>query len=243
MPLPKNSDCRPCDHPGARPRRSWGTAGTPLVAFLSLLVLALCASSSPAAPGPFLPPGNRAPSSSLEDLAGTRHTFPASGTWSIVFFWSLFCHTCLEEIPHLVEETAHLASPTCTPFFVSLDTSRMRKGLQNFLDKRRLTATVLLEEVASSAYLTADRWGVRTTPSVFLVDPEGTVRYSREGPFDLQEILSIMRGTTGPSPSAVISSASLIISASSSPVLSASAIASPSLTTPVTPSASAPRGP
>ncbi len=177
-----------------------------LIAVILSIAFWLAAPTVPASaePGPFLQPGTVAPSTSIEDLSGTKHQVPATGTWSLVFFWSLFCHTCLDEIPHLIEETAHLASPSCRPFFISLDSTRMKKGLQNFLNKRRLTATILVDEVASAAYLSADQWGVRMTPSVFLVDPGGVIRYSRAGPFDLQEMLTIMKqcsnDSSAPSP-------------------------------------------
>lgn len=209
MPLPKNSDvgrgwkasplARLCQPRCAR-------FYSPLSITLAMVLVLTGFLPLTAAPGPFLAPGTKAPVTSLEDLDGKRHQFPGSGSWSLVFFWSLFCHLCLEEIPVLVQETAHLASPACQPFFVSLDTARMRKGLQNFLNKRHLTATVLLEEVASSAFLTADQWGVRTTPAVFLVDPEGVIRYSREGPFDLQELLSVMNPLAASASSPVVTS-------------------------------------
>ncbi|HNV71926.1 MAG TPA: TlpA disulfide reductase family protein [Candidatus Ozemobacteraceae bacterium] len=195
MPLLKNSDHSPGNlvHCTCLPTVLFRSDG---VVLLVLFVFFALAQVATAAPEPFLAPGSHAPTTNIEDLTGTKHNVPATGSWSIVFFWSLFCHTCLDEIPHLIEETAHLASPSCTPFFISLDGSRMRKGLQNFQKKRRLEATLLVDEVASAAYLTADKWGVRTTPSVFLVDPGGVIRYSREGPFDLQEILALMKGPT-----------------------------------------------
>lgn len=209
MPLPKNSDvgrswsagrfARPC-----RPRCA--RLLSPLSLTLALVFLLTGFLPLTAAPGPFLAPGTKAPVTTLEDLDGQRHQLPGSGSWTLVFFWSLFCHLCLEELPVLVQETAHLASPPCQPYFVSLDTARMRKGLQNFLNKRHLTATVLLEEVASSTFLTADQWGVRTTPAVFLVDPAGVIRYSREGPFDLQELLGIMNPTAASASSPVVTS-------------------------------------
>jgi hypothetical protein len=70
----------------------------------------------------------------------------------------------------------------------------MKKGLLNYLRKRRLACRVLLEEIASDAYLAADQWGVRTTPALFLVDPDGKIAFSREGPFPLEELFERLRG-------------------------------------------------
>lgn len=141
----------------------------------------------------FLASGNSAPNCTLQDLNDSPQAFPASGSWNVVFFFSLFCHTCLEEIPIIAAETEKLARQGVRSFYVSLDTSRMKKGLNNYLLRRGLQITVLLEElVASSSYLAADKWGVKITPSVFLVNPRGEILFSQEGPFDPDDLLKIL---------------------------------------------------
>ncbi len=146
-----------------------------------------------AEPGPFLQPGEMAPRLTLRDLDDQAIEFPVPGHWTLVFFWSLFCHSCLEEMPVVVTELAALAGHPCESFFVSLDTARMKKGLANYLRKRNLDCRVLLEEIASDAYVAADQWGVRTTPALFLVDPAGKITFSREGPFPLEELFERLR--------------------------------------------------
>ncbi len=146
-----------------------------------------------AEPGPFLNPGQTAPVSSLKDLADTDQVLPASGTWSIVFFWSLFCHSCIEEMPIIADEIGKLPSDRVRSFFLTLDTAKMKKAVDNFLKKRNLTLNVVLEEIASDSYKTADAWGVKTTPSAFLVAPDGKIAFSREGPFDPEELLKVLR--------------------------------------------------
>lgn len=146
-----------------------------------------------AEPVPFLQPGETAPRLTLRDLDDQAVAFPVAGRWTLVFFWSLFCHSCLEEMPVMVTELAALPGRPCESFFVSLDTARMKKGLRNYLRKRNLDCRVLLEEIASDAYLAADQWGVRTTPALFLVDPDGKIAFSREGPFPLEELFERLR--------------------------------------------------
>lgn len=149
------------------------------------------------APDP-LPEGASAPTLALQDLEGRVATFPVAGSWNLVFFWSLFCHTCLEEVPLLASESTRFADLPCTAFFVSLDTVRMQKGLENYVKKRKLSCRILLEEtVAASRYFSADHWGVSQTPTTFLVDPAGKIVFQRQGPFDVEELWAKLREAAG----------------------------------------------
>ncbi len=142
--------------------------------------------------------GEAAPFCTLEELRGTKVSFPIKGEWNLIFYWSLFCHSCLEEIPMVVEDLKAYPPPGPKTFFISLDTAQRRTALENYMKKRSLDFTLLLEEISSGTYKSADLWGVKTTPSVFLVDPSGMVRFSREGPFDLAEALDLLRKSSSP---------------------------------------------
>ena len=137
-----------------------------------------------------LQPGTVAPTCRLTDTGGSEQTFPASGSWNIIFYWSLFCHSCLEEIPEAQNRIVALSRPDLKTWFVSLDTERMQKALQNFCQKRDLKLPVLMERVASDTWVTADQWGVVSTPAVFVVAPDGKVAYSHQGPSDLDEFFA-----------------------------------------------------
>ncbi len=137
-----------------------------------------------------LQPGTVAPTCRLTDTGGSEQTFPASGSWNIIFYWSLFCHSCLEEIPEAQNRIMTLDRADLKTWFVSLDTERMQKALQNFCQKRDLKLPVLMERVASDTWVTADQWGVVSTPAVFVVAPDGKVAYSHQGPSDLDEFFA-----------------------------------------------------
>lgn len=166
----------------------------------ALIVLLFLATPEPASaePGQFLAAGRKAPVLTLERLSGGELTFPAQGRWTIVFFWSLFCHVCIEELPILAEEVAALPKDSVQAVFISIDTARMKKGLENFLKKRHLDICVTLDRViASASYEAADAWGVRPTPAAFLVNPEGIVTYSCEGPFEPRNLFDPLRNALG----------------------------------------------
>ncbi len=154
--------------------------------FLIILGVFLCFAASLPADEPLdlLQPGSLAPVCELEGTDGQRHSFPASGSFSLVFYWSLFCHSCLDEIPAVQQRLASdgIEVPA---FFVALDSKRMEKAIQNFCKKRKLSHPVLYEVLASDSYLTADQWGVEMTPSAFIVGSDRKVVWSHAGPMDI----------------------------------------------------------
>lgn len=131
-----------------------------------------------------------APVNQLKGLDNEMHTFPVAGVWNMVFFWSLFCHSCVEEMPAVQARLEELASTSLKVHFVSLDSERMQKALENFCKRRNLKQTVLMEQLASDSYVTADQWGVTMTPSVFIVAPDGKIAYSHQGPVDLDKFFN-----------------------------------------------------
>lgn len=160
--------------------------------FLALLLVlvfgfssALSAAES-ASGSKLLAPGQLAPISSLTAINDIEHEFPVAGAWNMVFFWSLFCHSCIEEMPAVQARLADYGETGLKVFFVSLDTARMQKALINFCRLRDIKHNVLMERIASDSYEVADKWGVVMTPSVFIVDPEGKVAWSGQGPLDVE---------------------------------------------------------
>ncbi len=168
-------------------------AGFVLAAVLFLVTLKAGASmpvvsGDSSMPSKLLTPGTAAPVCSLKAIDGTAMTFPAAGQWNIVAYWSLFCHSCLEEIPEIQHRLASMTD--IKAFFISLDTEKMQKALQNYSNKRELKLPVLMEQVASDTWVTADQYGVVSTPAVFIVAPDGKVAYSHEGPMDLDQFFA-----------------------------------------------------
>lgn len=145
-----------------------------------------------------LNPGKTAPLCVLKNLEDQLIEFPVLNEWNLIFFWSLFCHSCLEEIPALVNELTESEFSSCKSFFVSLDTEKKKTAIANFIMRRNLNCNVLLEEITKEdeqKYKSADLWGVKMTPASFLISPEGKIVFSREGPFDPDELFSLLRNS------------------------------------------------
>ena len=130
--------------------------------------------------------GQSAPITELKDLERQAISFPQEGYYNLIFYWSLFCHSCLEEIPALNNKIKELNSDRLKTFFISLDTDRMHTGLENFANRRNLEFPVLMEEIKEQAFLSAEKWGVMQTPTAFIVSPENEVIFVKQGPLDLQ---------------------------------------------------------
>ena len=129
--------------------------------------------------------GDKAPINKLKDTSDVEHIFPTENKWNLVFYWSLFCHSCIEEMPEIQEGLDNLEGKDFSTYFVSLDSENMQKALINFKKKRKFSPTILMEKIENEKYLTADTWGVTMTPSVFIVNPQGKIVFSHQGPLDL----------------------------------------------------------
>ena len=129
--------------------------------------------------------GEKAPINVLKDTSNNEIIFPAANKWNLIFYWSLFCHSCIEEMPEIQEGLDKLEGKDFTTYFVSLDSEKMQQALINFKKRRKFSPTILMEEIENEKYLTADTWGVTMTPSVFIINPQGKVAFSHEGPLDL----------------------------------------------------------
>lgn|GEM_PF-1879567 len=169
---------------------------------LLVIAFACCAmllsASEPATSSKLLLPGQPAPVSTLNATDDVAHQFPVAGQWNMVFFWSLFCHSCLEEMPVVQAKLSEIGESGLKAFFVSLDTARMQKALINFCKLRDLKQPVLMERVASDSFEIADKWGVVMTPSVFIVDPDGNVVWSHQGPLDIEKFFADFREMSQP---------------------------------------------
>jgi peroxiredoxin len=100
------------------------------------------------------------------------------GKWSILDFWSLSCLTCLESFPgvnaHYQEFKGEL-----NWIMIGLNDSQRNKGIERFYEKVRLKQHLDLP-VAYDSTLSI-RWGVGALPHLFIIDPQGIVRFITTG--------------------------------------------------------------
>lgn len=130
--------------------------------------------------------GETAPINKLKDTDGNFITFPTPKKWNIVFYFSLFCHSCIEEMPEIQLLLKELDADKVDIFFVALNPEKMKKALKAFKKSRNITQSILMEIIEKQRYVSADSWGVSVTPSVFLVNELGDITFSNQGPLDIE---------------------------------------------------------
>lgn len=136
-----------------------------------------------------LEPGNKAPSFSLPSLSGKRETLRI---WCgekllkpyinniphvvIISFWATYCKPCQKEIPEIETFYNKYKNDKIKVFLISID----EKGAQQvapFVRKQRFSLPVLFDPYQK----TAERYGVKKLPALFIIGPDGIIRYSSVG--------------------------------------------------------------
>jgi len=133
--------------------------------------------------------GNKAPGFSMLSVSGNRE---ALSVWCgsklskpyinsekntvILSFWATYCAPCQKEIPELHKFYEKHKGENIKIFLISID----EKGssiVTPFVKKKGYTLPVLFDPYKK----TAERYGVTSLPSLFVISPDGTVQFSSEG--------------------------------------------------------------
>jgi peroxiredoxin len=156
-----------------------------------VMILAAAASTLFAAAdtSSILQPGTAAPGFSLPTLTGTREVLSVycgaqlskpyvNNLHHIVIlsFWATYCKPCQKEIPELHAFAEKHQKDSVKIFCVSID----KEGVDivaPFVKEKNYTLPVLLDPYKA----TAQRYGVKSLPSLFVIGPDGAIRYSSTG--------------------------------------------------------------
>jgi thiol-disulfide isomerase/thioredoxin len=137
-----------------------------------------------------LKPGTPAPIFSLPGIDGNR---TALRTWCgdtlnmlhlnkvkhtvILSFWATWCKPCHKEIPELMKfMEKHQADPVKV-FFVSIDKEGVLVVRSHLQENNWTAMPALLDPYAK----TAERYGVKSLPALFVIDPSGVIRFASSG--------------------------------------------------------------
>jgi len=117
-----------------------------------------------------------APAWTLQSGAGETIDFPAAagGQPVLLLFWATWCPYCKALMPHLQSILDEFPDSGLAVYAVSFKDDGDPMAV---IDKQGFNFTLLLNGEA-----VAERYGIKSTPGVFLIDGEGNIR------FDLREI-------------------------------------------------------
>lgn len=124
--------------------------------------------------------GTAAPQWTLSDLNGNRRSLSEfKGKWVILDFWATWCAPCLASMPNLQELQNKYDS---TLVVIGMDQwEKSKTNIQEFLSKRTITYLIIRSSDENAA-----SYHVSSLPTVYLIDPAGTIRFSYVG-FDIKK--------------------------------------------------------
>lgn len=112
----------------------------------------------------------------LNDLKDQRHTLPDySGKVVLINFWASWCPPCIYEMPELTRLKNQLANQ---PFeILAINVGEKKYKVRKFAKLINFNLPVLLDTSKD----TFDDWEIKTLPTSFLIDSNGTIRYLVRG--------------------------------------------------------------
>ncbi len=137
-------------------------------------------------PGGPLAPGARAEPFVLSGPGGEPVIFSPgeSGKPALVLFWSLFCPPCREEMPYFAALARRYGPRGLEVISINVDGPDMARAVERYAARENLPFPVGMDEKEGRDFVFAKAYGVTGTPALFLVAPDGTVKWSHEGRVD-----------------------------------------------------------
>ncbi|MBD3419360.1 MAG: redoxin domain-containing protein [Chitinivibrionales bacterium] len=94
----------------------------------------------------------------------------------VLSFWATYCKPCRKEIPELMKLAGKLSGKPVKIFCISIDKEGGSK-VGPFVAEKKYSLPILLDPYSK----TAERYGVTSLPSLFVIDKQGVVKYSSVG--------------------------------------------------------------
>lgn len=126
--------------------------------------------------------GEDAPPFNVKDLDGVPYAFePTSPGAKMVLFWSIFCEPCRAEMPLVQSMYEKYKDAGFEVVSVALD-GDLAKNIKEFAKHGGYTFTILLDEESEDGSLVvAEEFMVPGTPTIYLVNEQGKITYTRVG--------------------------------------------------------------
>jgi len=164
--------------------------------------LLLAAAAAPAADGETLPVGSPAPQFEAVDTEGKSFSLAEAAKEKPVMlvFWSLFCASCLEELP-IIEAEKPKFEDKVQILAVNLDEAPRAKTVKGFAKQKGFTFRILLNKVEQKAedgsvvkkeFQIDTAFKVKATPALYLVNRDGTIAYGHYGALNPDELAEVV---------------------------------------------------
>lgn len=116
----------------------------------------------------------------------------ADGKVVAIVFWSLFCAPCRRSMPILNDLYKELENEDFVMLAINMDGQRMAEGVKNYVAEEGFEFTFLMDEYDGESLKVADPYGVQGTPTIYLIDKDGLVAFSKVGDAERDELKTLI---------------------------------------------------
>jgi cytochrome c biogenesis protein CcmG, thiol:disulfide interchange protein DsbE len=117
----------------------------------------------------------------------------------VLFFWSLFCSPCREEMPAIQIISQELKDQPVEVVGLNLDEPPLHNPVRNFLKSAGFSFTIALNKSVAGGDSQSDKlYLVTGTPTLYLIKQDGTVAYSHVGPLEANDLRKLIKDSFPP---------------------------------------------
>ncbi len=141
--------------------------------------------------------GDTAPDFSVMDLNDADYNMKevlSTKKGVLIFFWSIFCEPCKAELPIIEELASEYLEQGISFVGVAIDGGPMKDAISAFISQEDYSFSVLIDELnPDESFKVSDPYGVAGTPTLYLIDREGIVRFAKVGRASKEELEEIIK--------------------------------------------------
>jgi peroxiredoxin len=143
---------------------------------------------------PMLEIGSEAPLFEVSDIEGNRYALKDQLGEKVVVlsFWSFFCEPCKRTLSILNEIHRRYKLSGVSVVAVSLEGEPMLTRIKSRVYHDRLGFNFLLDEPEGDSYIISDPYLVPGTPSLYVIDKEGKIAFSRAGNVSIEDLSAVI---------------------------------------------------
>lgn len=149
-----------------------------------------------------LPVGSVAPAFEAEDPDGAPFVLAEAlkDRPVILVFWSLFCGSCMEELPIIEQEQPKYADKVQF-VAVNLDEAPRARNVKQVAKQKGFTFRILLNKVDRKAadgspvkkeFQIDTAYKIKATPALYLINRDGTIAFGHYGPMNPEELAEVV---------------------------------------------------
>jgi len=141
--------------------------------------------------------GDNAPDFAIEDLEGNEFNMKealSEGKGVLIFFWSIFCEPCKQELPIIQELTDSYKEKGIKVVGIVLDGKPMKDAIAAFIGQENYSFSVLIDELnPDESFKISDPYGVAGTPTLYFIDSNNEVQFAKVGRASKEEIEAVIK--------------------------------------------------